>query len=854
MKTRVFAAVAFLSLFTLPAAQAIVTSECTIIVSPTGSDSNPGTVAAPVATIAKGLSLASPGAAVCLRAGTYRQTATLTKSGTSSAPITLGNYNYEVATISGSDVVSASLWKGYSGQVYVAQLPSTYTTIGQVFVDGTMLPLAQYPTFPSVTPYPASGWLTVTSNSTSLSRVTSTHFPSEDLAGAGIHVRTNNYSIDDGTISSYNTATDTATLTGNLIHIPVADYGFYIDNKSWMLTQASASPGWAFDPSTHQLYILLPDNASPSAHTIEISYRGGISVNSGVNYFTINGLYINETSGTAVNIPSSTGFNLFNSNISNTAGNAIVVGGTGSGDIRNNIIKNVVNDAITFGTSTSSGFQVISNTITNNGPPRKSYAAINMTDTLGSTVENNTITNAGYLGIRFNRNAIIKNNIITNVCQVLADCGAIYAWEPVGTPFNLAATLEGNVVTGTSMYDGAPSAAVYYGTPNTVAPGHAVYLDNLAQDVTISNNVFYGNFGGVLLHDGADNAVTSNTFFGNYESQVLVIEDTSEAEGSISGCTIEKNLMIATNSNPSFLIESSYNNSYTSMGTFDSNTFAGVASSVNSEEFDVAYFKNAAGVQLYPLARWQATGEDTHSTVGPIYAPWLATADGSNLISNGSFSSSISPWSVFSTNATAKISWDSSCGGPTGYCMDYLGSSTSTSPALAASNSFTLTEGDTYYLQFISNLATDNTSYLATTAEIPAVIARLAGSPYTELGMSQNFYPTYNTWQTFRGVFRANATTDGAVLEFQNTVSMNLLIANVVLERVTVKNETPTQDFAILTNPSASSASVACPDSTGAKCSYYMDVHGNPVTFPVTLPAYGAEPLFLSNSSYIEDK
>ena len=54
-------------------------------VSPTGSDSNPGTQASPFATVQKGANAASAGDTVWLRAGTYSITSqlSLSKSGTS---------------------------------------------------------------------------------------------------------------------------------------------------------------------------------------------------------------------------------------------------------------------------------------------------------------------------------------------------------------------------------------------------------------------------------------------------------------------------------------------------------------------------------------------------------------------------------------------------------------------------------------------------------------------------------------------------------------------------------------------------------------------------------------------------
>jgi hypothetical protein len=68
-----------------------------------GSDSNPGTLAAPLATVQKAVSLVTAGGTIAVRGGTYAQTTNLqiTKSGTSNGPITLTSYASEKVIIDG---------------------------------------------------------------------------------------------------------------------------------------------------------------------------------------------------------------------------------------------------------------------------------------------------------------------------------------------------------------------------------------------------------------------------------------------------------------------------------------------------------------------------------------------------------------------------------------------------------------------------------------------------------------------------------------------------------------------------------------------------------------------------------
>lgn len=72
-------------------------------VSTTGSDENPGTLAAPWRTIQKAVSTVAPGAIVNIMGGTYYEQIKVTVSGTSDKYIVIQNYNDEEVIISGNN-------------------------------------------------------------------------------------------------------------------------------------------------------------------------------------------------------------------------------------------------------------------------------------------------------------------------------------------------------------------------------------------------------------------------------------------------------------------------------------------------------------------------------------------------------------------------------------------------------------------------------------------------------------------------------------------------------------------------------------------------------------------------------
>src|SRR4051812_22372382 len=73
-------------------------------VSPSGSDSAVGSLAAPFRSVQRGVSAAIAGDRVGLRSGTYRESVTMSRAGTAAAPITLAAYAAETPVLKGSQL------------------------------------------------------------------------------------------------------------------------------------------------------------------------------------------------------------------------------------------------------------------------------------------------------------------------------------------------------------------------------------------------------------------------------------------------------------------------------------------------------------------------------------------------------------------------------------------------------------------------------------------------------------------------------------------------------------------------------------------------------------------------------
>jgi hypothetical protein len=92
----------------------LTATACTLYVSPSGSDSNPGTLSAPWQTPQKAADSAAAGETVCFRGGSYPQTITsgyqqtFNNSGSTGNPIVFTNYPGEIAVIQGSTRINGS--------------------------------------------------------------------------------------------------------------------------------------------------------------------------------------------------------------------------------------------------------------------------------------------------------------------------------------------------------------------------------------------------------------------------------------------------------------------------------------------------------------------------------------------------------------------------------------------------------------------------------------------------------------------------------------------------------------------------------------------------------------------------
>jgi autotransporter-associated beta strand protein len=267
----------------------------TYYVSPSGHDTNPGTLEQPFRTVQKGASAAVASDTVVLRAGTYRETVTPAASGTSGAPITFQNHPGEIATVSGNDVLTG--WTSLGGGVFRAPMAWNYNyelvtntafPSNQVFLDGQMLNLLRWPkeTNHDLVANPREGVIDSAIASGSNVILTDAEFTENPSRWVGAKVWVN--LARNGNDGQGQTGTVTAASTGQLTLLGIDNR---MGNQPWGVgtgtryhlfhptasalagaggVAAALAPGeWWFDSAAGQMYVRTWDGQPPAETTGE---------------------------------------------------------------------------------------------------------------------------------------------------------------------------------------------------------------------------------------------------------------------------------------------------------------------------------------------------------------------------------------------------------------------------------------------------------------------------------------------------------------------------------------------------------------------------------------------------------
>ncbi len=594
------------------------TSQKHYVVAPTGSDNNPGTLNAPFKTAQKCAEVVKPDEICYLRAGVYRESIHLARSGTASAPIVFSAYKNEDVTISGTNPVTG--WTNFRNSIFRAKvsLPvNNYSDTGflanQVFVNGEMMLEARWPNTGRDLMHPTLEGGGVKSPSGTSATIENSKIPDLKEGWAGATVWTSEwYVARTGVVTGGNKGKLTATMTAPWER---GGYWFYLSGKLALL---DSEREWFYDGKNQTLYIWAPEGGQP--RTVEVKQRtfafdltdrsfievrnlklfaSTISTGDLSQGIVINGIHAKYLSHHTTlpplpktkQAPGSDNALIVSSHAHDTG---IQLRGKG------NIVKNSTlqwssgNGLLLEG----SGHTVTNNVIANTNY-MVSYAAPIRVNGVGHRITNNTISATGRDAINIDwhtagfdaRNIEIAYNDISNFGLLSTDLGAIYIC--------CNNNLEGGSIHHNWIHD-ANAFSPWWGT-------RGIYLDLDAYNSKIHHNVIWNIVGGkdsFPISVGSKkgyNKLFSNTIIGSVSTDASV-----EARNNIF--TASTNLVAGQQSNNLLMgTDPKFNNVAASDFTLQGNSPA-IDQGVAIPSITDGFVDNAPDIGAYERGgvRWKA--------------------------------------------------------------------------------------------------------------------------------------------------------------------------------------------------------------------------------------------------------
>jgi len=462
-------------------------------VSPSGNDASAGTQTQPFATIQFAMNRLTAGDTLYIRAGDYHETVSLGKSGAAGAPITIQAAAGERPTLIGA-VPVAGPWTLYNGAIYKASWPSQPT---QVFGAGQLLNEARWP---NTAVEDFAGMTYALADSGTQDYITYSGLPDIDLTGAWVRVMAGeSWVAYDRQIVSDDRASGTLTFSSPINAmtelVPRRGNHFFVFGKLELLD----SPGeWWWDPNQQQLYVWMPDGASPEGRT-EAGVAPAVLNLSGQSYVVVKGL---SARGGWFNLQNSTNcalqdFHLKAPNWVRTFDGYAVwpqyLGGVDVSGTGNVIDGGLVQNAGRSGIHIAGTGNTVRNvTVMDQGWNWAAEMGINMSGGSQAVVENNTVMRSAMAGMYLSPGSRVVNNLVQDVCLFVEDCGNVDAWsvDGQGTEIAYNVFLRNHARWGAAIYLDAGS--LNFRLHDNLAQAIAWNGVNITGVNDIENNTFVG--------------------------------------------------------------------------------------------------------------------------------------------------------------------------------------------------------------------------------------------------------------------------------------------------------------------------------------------------------------------------
>lgn len=515
-----------------------------------GNDANSGTLANPVQTVPRAISLFNTGdriltwhnSVISINHFATKHGLYFDVYGGSNKPKWTG-----AIELTGWTNIGGGLW-----QVTNVSLPAN---IKKMLLSGSDVEKGSYPRNSQLSMTTAGAG---TLSNTSLSAFTS-------LVGAEVAIRTQAYVIDVAPISSH--TGDTITYSGSVTYTPQAGWGFFIQNHIDLLVDLG---DWMYDSSTKTVTMYF-GSESPSSYTIEATALPRLfQTNSGVNDTQIHNFIFTGCNDTPVLAQGGSGYLLENCEFIYNGRDGFQGENLTGIEIYNSLFQHNNNGGVRLKQNTHNSriedcefydIGLLRGAFTNGtGQGFGAATAGNSTHLL-----RNKADRIGYSGLGFEgSNSKCNFNQVSGFGLLLSDGGGIYS-RNAGQNVNTGTECLNNKV--------SDSGDASQGTPYTDLQ-HGIYMDDYTRGVTIQNNLVSSVKGrGFYLHNNTDVKINDNISINN----VWALYSQKDSSFLSRDIVVTGNAFIATNTSQKLVglhnNSSDLNQFVASVSDFDNNTY-----------------------------------------------------------------------------------------------------------------------------------------------------------------------------------------------------------------------------------------------------------------------------------------
>ncbi len=641
-------------------------------VSPSGNDGNSGTSpAAPWLSIARlntAMASMSAGDSVLFqRGGTFygrlvvsRNNLNFDAYGTGSLPV-----------ITGYTTVASWTADAMPG-VYRTSV-NAKPTLMMVSWNGTPQRMGRYPNPDQA----EGGYLKFEGNDVSLRTITDNQLGfSPDWTGAEVVIRGNDWTADrciiqahKGQIIYYRMGRGTNAGVTSQFSIINNNYGYFIQNDKRTLDQ----PGeWWFDSTNKQLYIY--SGATAPGGSVRVATIDTLADCGSRSFLSFRNLKFEGANRSGIYSLNGSSITVTDCEFEHIGSRAVHFWLTGNAYIGNVKTNWTMSNAIQVRARTKNNVWVRKCTVRNNGRyigmgsffDYSDYVGIIAQATSGVAVDSNFVDSSGSSGIDVNGSDVIcERNIITNYCLVVHDKGAIYTFVMPGTA-NAESTLTNRIIQDNICLFAKGDAN---GTNRTVTDAAGIYLDGITPNFIVRRNIVANITGfGIYCNNPRNVSILDNLSYNNTHAIGLTRYDYATLNNVIVkfntcyAAAADQDLLKLTNQALNYPVTTSVSSWIKSIGVIDSNYYGGL----NEVPFRLEIYptKGSAPLPWALMSRgaWTTlSGYDAASKSLPQFSPFtVSSIVSANLITNGTFNTSTTGWTLFGSNTN--FTWSTGAG------------------------------------------------------------------------------------------------------------------------------------------------------------------------------------------------